>query len=221
LVDPVITIGYIEVVCSQNLAVVCNKLLQTTARYWLHTTSMRPVVITWYMLSETCRRNDDGPLVFLTSVLKNFKWKSEVFLKQSVETRTIVLNSFNNQCTNRYNKAIISLHPVMRNVWYGITQTSVCFINSVYDRLRSTIYGAVVCGDFSDSSVSSVADSISAGVHVFLCGTQFSSILVLILALPLDFHLLMNRIVFRSSLLCCQWRPTLNYIYCKNLNLIC
>jgi hypothetical protein len=30
----------------------------------------------------------------LTSVLKNFKWKSEVFLKQSVETRTIVLKFF-------------------------------------------------------------------------------------------------------------------------------
>jgi hypothetical protein len=30
----------------------------------------------------------------LTSVLKNFKWKSEVFLKQSVETRTTVLKYF-------------------------------------------------------------------------------------------------------------------------------
>ena len=63
---------------------------------------------------------------------------------------------------------------VMRNVRYGIAQNSVCSINSACERLQRTVYGALVCGDFSDTIVRWVADLISAGVHVFLFATQLS-----------------------------------------------
>jgi hypothetical protein len=55
-----------------------------------------------YMLSETCRRYDNGPLVFLTSVLKYFNILNESFicLKQCGETRTTVPTL----CTSRNKK---------------------------------------------------------------------------------------------------------------------
>jgi hypothetical protein len=49
-----------------------------------------------------------------------FRRRHRCLLKESVETRTIVLNSFNNQCTSRYNKVIMKvMHGInMANLLY-------------------------------------------------------------------------------------------------------